>query len=58
MSWRTKRPSVLPFLHRKLPESLEHMAFVIGRDSVLHGILEETYRRCTGYFTIIGWSHA
>lgn len=37
---RTERPSVLPFLHRKLPESLEHMAFGIDRDSVLHGVIE------------------
>lgn len=37
---RTERPSVLPLLYRKLPESLEHMAFGIDRDSVLHAVLE------------------
>ena len=42
---RTERPSVLPFLHRKLPESLEHMAFGIDGDSALHGVLEAVNNR-------------
>ncbi|KAF8634966.1 hypothetical protein AX15_000690 [Amanita polypyramis BW_CC] len=42
---RTESPSVLPVLYRKLPESLEHMAFGMDKDSALHAILRAVKNR-------------
>ena len=41
----TETPSAMPVLYRKLPESLEHMAFGMDRDSVLHPVLEAVKSR-------------
>ncbi|KAK2464759.1 hypothetical protein APHAL10511_003177 [Amanita phalloides] len=54
---RTEKPSVLPIAYRRLPESLEHMAFGIDKDSVLHAVLDAVKSKTSlKMVTVLVWA--